>query len=65
VTCHSAEWFNNYELLQPDVSDVGHLSATSTGLETQRRIIVSKTECSVVGDKTQLAHGVEDIIGYF
>jgi hypothetical protein len=51
-------------LLQPSVSDVGHLSATTTGLETQRRNTVSKTECSVADDKTRLAHAVEDIIGY-
>jgi hypothetical protein len=51
-------------LLQPDVSNVGHLSATTTGLETQRHSTVSKTECSVAGDKTRRAHAVEDIIGY-
>jgi hypothetical protein len=34
------------------------------GLVTQRRSTVSKTECSVAGDKTRLAHAVEDIIGY-
>jgi hypothetical protein len=34
-------------LLQPSVSDVGHLSATTMGLVTQRRNTVSKTECSV------------------
>jgi hypothetical protein len=51
-------------LLQPDVSDVGHLSATTMGLVTQQRRTVSKTECSVAGDKTRLAHAVEDIIGY-
>jgi hypothetical protein len=51
-------------LLQPGVSDVGHLSATTTGIVTQRRSTVSKTECSVAGDKTQLAQAIEDIIGY-
>jgi hypothetical protein len=30
----------------------------------QQRNIVLKTECSVADDKTQLAHAVEDIIGY-
>jgi hypothetical protein len=34
------------------------------GLVMQHRNIVLKTECSVTGDKTQLAHAVEDIIGY-
>jgi hypothetical protein len=34
------------------------------GLVTQQRSTVSKTECSVAGDKTQLAHAIEDIIGY-
>jgi hypothetical protein len=43
---------------------VGHLSAAAMGLVTQRRDTVSKTGCSVAGDKTQLAHAVEDIIGY-
>jgi hypothetical protein len=52
-------------LLQPDISDVGHLPATTTGLVTQRRNTVSKIECSVAGDKTRLAHVVEDIIDYF
>jgi hypothetical protein len=51
-------------LLQPGVSDVGHQSATSTGLDTQRRSTVSKTECSVAGNKIRLTHAVEDIIGY-
>jgi hypothetical protein len=51
-------------LLQPSVSDVGHLSATATGLVTQRHISVPMTECSVAGDKTRCAHVVEDIIGY-
>jgi hypothetical protein len=51
-------------IVQPGVSDVGHLSATTTGLVTQRRSTVSKTECSMAGDKTRLAHAVEDIIGY-
>jgi hypothetical protein len=51
-------------LLQPGVSDVGHLSATDMGLVTQRRSTVSKTECSVAADKTQRAHAVEGIIGY-
>jgi hypothetical protein len=50
-------------IVQPGVSDVGHLSATTTGLVTQRRSTVSKTECSMAGDKTRLAHAVEDIIG--
>jgi hypothetical protein len=30
----------------------------------QWRNTVSKIECSVAGDKTWLAHAVEDIIGY-
>jgi hypothetical protein len=51
-------------LLQPDVSDVGHLSAVAMGLVTQWRSTVSKIECSVAGDKTWLAHAIEDIIGY-
>jgi hypothetical protein len=51
-------------LLQPGVSDMGHLSATTLGLVVQRRSIVSKTECSVTGDKTRCAHADEDIIGY-
>jgi hypothetical protein len=52
-------------LLQPGVSGVDHLSATTTGLVTQRRNTISKTECSVAGNKTRLAHTVEDIIGYY
>jgi hypothetical protein len=51
-------------LLQPGVSDVGHLSAAALGLVTQQRNTISKTECSVAGDKTQLTHTVEDTIGY-
>jgi hypothetical protein len=51
-------------LLQLGVSGVGHLLATTMGLETQRRNTISKIECSVAGDKTRLAHAVEDIIGY-
>jgi hypothetical protein len=43
---------------------MGYLSATTTGLVTQRRSTVSKAECSVAGNKTQLAHAVEDIISY-
>jgi hypothetical protein len=50
--------------LQPGVSNVGHLSATAMGLVTQWHSTVSKIECSVAGDKTRLAHSVEDIIGY-
>jgi hypothetical protein len=34
------------------------------GLVTQQHSTVSKTECSVAGDKTRLVHAVEDIIGY-
>jgi hypothetical protein len=34
------------------------------GLVAQRHSTVSKTECSMAGDKTRLAHTVEDIIGY-
>jgi hypothetical protein len=64
VTHHSTERFNNSGLLQPGVSDVDHLSATTTGLVMQRCSTVSKTECSVAGDKTRLAHAIEDIIGY-
>jgi hypothetical protein len=52
------------ELLQPGVSDVGHLLAVAMGLMTQQRSTVSKTECTVAGDKTRLAHTVKDIIGY-
>jgi hypothetical protein len=51
-------------LLQPRISDVGHLSATTMGLVMQRCSTVSKTECSVAGDKTRHAHAIEDIIGY-
>jgi hypothetical protein len=51
-------------LLQPGVSDVDHLSATATGLVTQRHNTVPMTECSVADDKTWRAHAVEDIIGY-
>jgi hypothetical protein len=51
-------------LLQPDISDVGHLSAHTTGLMMQQRSTVSKAESSVAGDKTRCAHAVEDIIGY-
>jgi hypothetical protein len=51
-------------LLQPGVSDMGHLLATTMGLVVQRRNIVSKTECSVAGDKTRRVHADEDIIGY-
>jgi hypothetical protein len=51
-------------LLQLDVSYVGHLSAIAMGLVTQRHDTVSKTECSVAGDKIRLAHAIEDIIGY-
>jgi hypothetical protein len=59
VTHHSATG-----LLQPDISDVGHLSAAAMGLVTQRHNTVLKTECSIAGNKTQLAHAIEDIIGY-
>jgi hypothetical protein len=31
---------------------------------TQWHNTVSKPKCSVVGDKTLLAHAIEDIIGY-
>jgi hypothetical protein len=48
-----------------DVSDVGHLSATTMSLVMQRHSTVLMTECSVAGDKTQRAHAVEYIIGYF
>jgi hypothetical protein len=41
-----------------------HLSATATGLVTQRHSTIPMTECSVAGDKTWRAHAVEDIIGY-
>jgi hypothetical protein len=51
-------------LLQHGVSDVGHLSAAAMGLVTQQRSTVSKTGCSMAGDKNRLAHIVEDIIGY-
>jgi hypothetical protein len=34
------------------------------GLVAQWRNTVSKTECSVAGDKTWRAHANEDIIGY-
>jgi hypothetical protein len=66
VTHYSAEQFNDRAtgLLQPSVSDVGHLSATTMGLVMQRHSTVSKTECSMAGDKTRLAHTVEDIIDY-
>jgi hypothetical protein len=50
--------------MQPGVSDVGHLSATATGLVTQRHNTVTMIECRVTGDKTQRVHVVEDIIGY-
>jgi hypothetical protein len=53
-----------YRVLQPGVSDVGHLSATTTGLVMQRRSTVSKTKCNMAGDRTRRAHAVEDIIGY-
>jgi hypothetical protein len=51
-------------LLQPGVSDVGHLPAAAMSLVTQRHNTVSKTKYSVAGDKTWFAHAVEDIIGY-
>jgi hypothetical protein len=51
--------------LQPGTSVVRHLSATATGLVTQRNSTVPMTECRVAGDKTRRAHAVEDIIGYF
>jgi hypothetical protein len=50
--------------LHPGASIVGHLSATTTGLVTQRHNTVPMTECMMAGDKTQRAHAVEDIIGY-
>jgi hypothetical protein len=50
--------------LQPGISDVGHLSATTTGLVTQRHSTVLITECSMAGDKTRRAHAVEEIISY-
>jgi hypothetical protein len=50
--------------LQPDVSVVGHLSATATGLVTQRHSTVPMTECRVAGDKTRRAHAIEDIVDY-
>jgi hypothetical protein len=34
------------------------------GLVTQRRSTILKTECSVAGYMTRLAHAVKDIIGY-
>jgi hypothetical protein len=43
---------------------MGHLSAVTIGLVMQRHSTLSKTECSMTDDKTQLAHVVEDIIGY-
>jgi predicted nucleic acid-binding Zn ribbon protein len=43
---------------------MGHLLAAAMGLVMQWHNTVSKTKCSVVGDKTRLAHAVEDIIGY-
>jgi hypothetical protein len=52
-------------LLQLGVSDMGHLSAAAMSLVTQRHSSVSKTECSVAGDKIRLTHTVEDIISYF
>jgi hypothetical protein len=64
VAYHSVEWFNNFELLQPDVSTVGHLSATATGLVMQWHNTAPMTKCWVAGDKTRHAHAVEDIIGY-
>jgi hypothetical protein len=51
-------------LLQAGVSDVGHLSAAAMSLMAQRHNTVSKTKCSVAGDKIWLTHAVEDIIGY-
>jgi hypothetical protein len=67
ATHHSAEriqrlWATG--LLQPGVSNVGHLLAATMGLVTRQHSTVLKTECNVAGDKTRLAHGVEDIIGY-
>jgi hypothetical protein len=50
--------------LQPGVSVVGHLSATATGLVTQRHNTITMTECKVAGDKIRRAHAVEDIIDY-
>jgi hypothetical protein len=50
--------------LQPGVSAVGHLSATTTGLVMQRHNTVLMTECRVAGDKTRRAHAVEDSVGY-
>jgi hypothetical protein len=43
---------------------MGHLSAAAMSLVTQRYSTVSKTECSVVGDKIRVAHAFEDIIDY-
>jgi hypothetical protein len=67
VTHHSVEriqrlWATG--LLQPGVSDVGHLSAVAMGLVTRQCNTVSKIKCSVAGDKTRLTNVVEDIIGY-
>jgi hypothetical protein len=53
--------------LQSDVSVVGHLSYTTTGIVTQRHHAIPAiplTECRVAGDKTRHAHVVEDIICY-
>jgi hypothetical protein len=49
------------ERLQPGVSAVGHLSATATGLVTQRHSTVPMIECRVACDKTCRAHVIEDI----
>jgi hypothetical protein len=43
---------------------MGHLSGTATGLVTQQHRAVPLTECRVAGNKTRLAHAVEDIICY-
>jgi hypothetical protein len=51
-------------LLQPGVNDVGHLSATTTGLVMQWHSTVPMTKCSVAGGKTHRAQAVEDIIDY-
>jgi hypothetical protein len=50
--------------LQLCASAVGHLSATVTGLVTQRHSPVPMTECRVADDMTRRAHAVENIVDY-
>jgi hypothetical protein len=64
VTVLSGSITLGYSATATGDSAVGHLSATATGLVTQRHSTVPMTECRMTGDKIRRAHAVEDIIDY-